>query len=318
MLAGVIAVAVFHLSEELGGPAMLYALLIGMAFNFLAENPRLESGIAFASKTILRIGVALLGARIVVDDLLQIGGVTVGLVLAGVVVTIVAGKGIGQFLGLNKHHALMSAGAVAICGASAALAISSVLPSTKEKERETILTVALVTSISTLAMIVYPLVTRLLGLDNETAGVFIGATIHDVAQVVGAGYMVSEQTGDISTIVKLLRVACLVPLILSLAMLSRLGGPSAQAKTPLIPTFLAVFVIIVAANSNGFIPPEISVHLSTIASWCLLTAVAALGLKTDLGALLEFGPRPLIAMTLQTLVLALFILTGLMATIGHS
>ena len=108
-------------------------------------------------------------------------------------------------LGLKPLFGVLSGGAVAICGASAALAIASVLPRNDTRERDTILTVVSVTALSTLAMILYPVFATSIGLDHKQAGIFIGGTIHDVAQVVGAGYTISNETGDIATYVKLLQ-----------------------------------------------------------------------------------------------------------------
>ena len=110
---------------------------------------------------------------------------------------------------------------MAICGASAALALAAALPAHPQKERATLFTVVSVSALSTLAMIVYPMIAQALGLDARAAGIFLGATIHDVAQVVGAGYAMSQQTGDVATFVKLLRVAMLLPVIVVAVLLSR-------------------------------------------------------------------------------------------------
>ena len=215
LLSATIALAVRFVSDRLGGPALLF----GMAFNFLTEDERFATGIRFAGRHILRFGVALLGLRITVGEVMDLGWPVVALVVASVTVTILLGGLIGRAFGLGNNHSVLSAGAVAICGASAALAISSVLPSHKDHERNTILTVASVTALSTMAMVVYPVFVTYLHYDHATAGVFLGATIHDVAQVVGAGYMISDQTGEISTVVKLMRVACLVPVVIAISLL---------------------------------------------------------------------------------------------------
>ena len=191
LLSATIALAVRFISDHLGGPAMLYALLFGMAFNFLTEDERFAAGIYFASRHVLRIGVALLGLRITTGDVMDLGWPVVGLIVVSVTATILIGGMIGRLFGLRGDQSVLSAGAVAICGASAALAIASVLPTHKDHERNTILTVAGVTALSTIAMVAYPVFVTWIGYDNVTAGVFLGATIHDVAQVVGAGYIIS-------------------------------------------------------------------------------------------------------------------------------
>lgn len=310
LLSATIALAVRFVSDRLGGPAMLYALLFGMAFNFLTEDQRFARGIRFASRNILRIGVALLGLRITTGDVMELGWPVVALIVASVVATILFGGLIGRAFGLSGGQSVLSAGAVAICGASAALAIASVLPSHKDHERNTILTVAGVTALSTVAMVLYPVFVTYLHYDNATAGIFLGATIHDVAQVVGAGYIVSDQSGEISTLVKLIRVACLVPVVLSISLiLHRRRSPEA-GKEPLLPWFLVAFVVLIIINSLGWVPVEAHTLLTPVSSWCLLTAVAALGVKTSHRALADVGPAPVGVMVIQTLFLAAFVIGG--------
>jgi len=310
LLSATIALAVRFVSDRLGGPAMLYALLFGMAFNFLTEDERFAAGIRIASRNILRIGVALLGLRITTGEVMELGWPVVALVVGSVVATILFGGLIGRAFGLKGGQSVLSAGAVAICGASAALAIASVLPSHKDHERNTILTVAGVTVLSTVAMVFYPVFVTFLHYDNVTAGVFLGATIHDVAQVVGAGYIVSDQSGEISTLVKLIRVACLVPVVVSISLLMRHRLSPESGSIPLLPWFLVAFVVLVIVNSMGWVPVEAHAMFTPVSSWCLLTAVAALGVKTSLKALADVGPAPVGVMVVQTLFLAAFVIGG--------
>ncbi len=310
LLSATIALAVRFVSDQLGGPAMLYALLFGMAFNFLTEDERFASGIYFASRNILRFGVALLGLRITTGDVTGLGWQVVALVLVSVIVTILIGGLVGRAFGLKGDQSVLSAGAVAICGASAALAIASVLPSHKDHERNTIMTVAGVTALSTVAMVVYPVFVTYLEYDNATAGVFLGATIHDVAQVVGAGYIISDQTGEISTLVKLIRVACLVPVVIVISLITHRSRAESPDRRPLLPWFLVAFVVLVIVNSLGWVSPDVNSALAPVSSWCLLTAVAALGVKTSLKALADVGPAPISVMVLQTLLLAALVIGG--------
>ncbi|KAA9130193.1 putative sulfate exporter family transporter [Marinihelvus fidelis] len=309
--SALIALAVSFVSERLGGPAMLYALLFGMAFHFLGDDERMLPGIRFAGRTVLRVGVALLALRMTTGDVMTLGWPVVTLVVCGVIATIAVGWCIARVCRLSSDHAILSAGAVAICGASAALAIASILPNHADKERNTILTVAAVTALSTVAMVLYPVLVSYLGFNDLTAGVFLGATIHDVAQVVGAGYIVSEQAGEVSTLVKLMRVACLVPVVLFIALLMKRKGRASGRKEPLLPWFLVAFVVLVVVNSLGWVPAPVTNALTPVSAWCLLTAVAALGVRTSLEALVKVGPWPVTAMVLQTLFLALFVLAGL-------
>jgi len=311
LLSATIALAVRFVSDRLGGPAMLYALLFGMAFNFLTEDERFARGIRFASRNILRFGVALLGLRITTGEVMDLGWPVVALIVASVVATILIGGLIGRAFGLQGGQSILSAGAVAICGASAALAISSVLPSHKDHERNTILTVAGVTALSTVAMVLYPVFVTYLDYDNATAGVFLGATIHDVAQVVGAGYIISDQTGEISTLVKLIRVACLVPVVITVSLIMQRRRSPEAGNEPLLPWFLVAFVVLIVVNSLGWVPAEAHTLLTPVSSWSLLTAVAALGVKTSLKSLADVGPAPVGVMLIQTVFLAVFVIGGI-------
>ena len=219
LVAGTIALASTWLAQHYTAPVMLFALLFGMAFHFLHEEGRCVAGIEFASRSVLRLGVGLLGVRITLSQIASLGPWPVATVIVGVATTILFGFLLARRLGLSSMFGVLSGGAVAICGASAALAIASVLPRNDTRERDTILTVVSVTALSTIAMIVYPIFATSIGLDHRLAGIFIGGTIHDVAQVVGAGYTISNETGDIATYVKLLRVAMLLPAVFAISFL---------------------------------------------------------------------------------------------------
>ncbi|MFL5296661.1 MAG: YeiH family protein [Phenylobacterium sp.] len=304
LVALTIALAADWLSGHYHAPVMLFALLFGMTFHFLHEEGRCIPGIEFASKAVLRTGVALLGARITVEQIVALGPVPIAMVVAGVTTTLLVGLGLARLLGLSRAFGALSGGSVGVCGASAALAIASVLPKTKESERDVILAVVVVTGLSTIAMILYPMLVTAIGLDHQRAGLFLGGTIHDVAQVVGAGYIISPQTGDVATYVKLLRVAMLLPVVASIAfVISRAGGGAGRARVP-IPTFLFGFAALVALNSLGFLPKPVLAAASDISRWCLVVAIAALGMKTSFKALIAAGWRPIAVMVMETLWIA--------------
>ena len=304
--AGTVALAATWLSQHYRAPAMLLALLLGMAFHFLHEEGRCVAGIDAASKSVLRVGVALLGAKITVAQIASLGFAPVATVVLATGSTILFGALVARRLGLSAAFGVLSGGAVGICGASAALAISSVLPKTEERERDTILTVVTVTALSTVAMITYPMLTAALGLSHTQVGVFLGGTIHDVAQVVGAGYTVSPETGDVATYVKLLRVSMLLPIVFAIAMIvRRRAGPDAAplAKAPL-PLFLLGFAALVALGSLGLLPKAAIGAADITSRWCLVTAVAALGMKTSFKALIAVGWRPVAVVALETVWIA--------------
>ena len=314
LIAVVVALAASWLSDHYGAPVMLFALLLGMAVNFVGQDPRCRPGIDFMGRTVLRLGVALLGARITIDQINSLGGEVLVIAAGGVILTILAGWGLARAFKLKPDFGILTGGAVAICGASAALALSSVLPPSPTRERDTTLTVVGVTTLSTIAMVLYPLIAASLGLTHAQTGVFLGATIHDVAQVVGAGYGVSKETGDTATIVKLFRVALLLPTIVVVALMFRskmVAGPSGK-RPPLVPMFLLGFVALVAVNSSGVMTAGVMEQTSEASRWCLVTAIAALGAKTSLGELVYVGWKPVLLIVAETTVVLGWVLAMLL------
>jgi uncharacterized integral membrane protein (TIGR00698 family) len=307
-----VGLAATLLSDHYTAPVMLFALLIGMAFHFLHEEGRAIPGIEFSSKAVLRVGVALLGARITFDQIAGLGIGPIAIVLAGVASTIGFGLLAARALKLRPGFGALSGGAVGICGASAALAIASVLPKTAEDERDTIVTVVTVTALSTIAMIVYPMLVAAIGLDHARAGIFLGGTIHDVAQVVGAGYAVSTDTGDVATYVKLLRVCLLLPVVLSIALFLRSRRAGGQGAAVPVPMFLFGFVALVVARSLGLLPPALIEAASVASRWCLVTAIAALGMKTSFKSLVAVGWRPVALMVAETLWIGGLVMAGVL------
>jgi uncharacterized integral membrane protein (TIGR00698 family) len=307
-VAAVVAIAATFLSLHYRASVMLFALLLGMALHFLAEEGRCLPGIQLASSVVLRTGVALLGLRITFAQVESLGWQTVALVVATVAITILAGVAIARAMRLGSAFGTLTGGSVAICGASAALAIASILPRHQHAERDASFTVIGVTALSTLAMILYPIMSGALGLDHRAAGIFLGGTIHDVAQVVGAGYSVSTETGDTATIVKLLRVAMLLPACLVIGLALHVRGADAAHAAPVLPWFAVVFALFVAVNSMGWIPATVVEWGSTVSRACLVMAIAAIGMKTSLKSLVDMGFRPVMLVVLETLVLAAMVL----------
>ena len=301
VLCVVIAAAAAFLSEHYAAPAMLFALLIGMAFNFVMEEGKSKPGVEFSSRFILRLGVGLLGIRITMQDIAAFGWKTPVVVAGLMALTIVSGFLIAKLFGRKWRFALMTGGAVAICGASAALAIAAVIPPNDKTERNLLFTVVAVTTLSTLAMILYPMLFAAFGMSEREAGFLIGATIHDVAQVVGAGYSISDVAGDAATVVKLLRVACLPVVLLVIVLATR--GRGAGGKVPLLPWFMTLFVALSLLGSLVAIPPAIIAPIETASRILLVTAIAALGVRTSLKALLAVGAGHVWIVVLETLVL---------------
>ncbi|MDO6564386.1 putative sulfate exporter family transporter [Amphritea sp. 1_MG-2023] len=314
LMCFVVGMAAAFVSDHYGGPTILYAVLLGMAFNHLSAEGRYVAGITFSAKAVLRFGIALLGARITIEQILGLGLTPIAIVLVGVPATIFFSIICGKWLKLGATQGILSGASVGICGASAALAVSAVLPQNKASEKCLIFTVITVTALSTVAMIAYPLVVSLLGFNEAESGIFLGATIHDVAQVVGAGYMVSDNVGDVATFSKLLRVAMLVPVVVIISIViarQKSNGQVKGAGLPL-PGFLIAFIIVVLFNSSGYLPAMITDSMIDISRWCLIVAMVGLGMKASFKELAEMGWKPMLLMTLNTLFLAVLVGTWLL------
>lgn len=305
-----VALAAKFLSEHYGAPVMLMALLIGMAFAFLAEAGSItEPGIEFASKKLLRFGVALLGLGITFQQIAALGIGVFVLTISAVILTLLFGLFLSQAYGRGIQFGLLIGGAVAICGASAALAISSVLHRSEKLERDTVFTVIAVTLLSTVAMVLYPVIAGWLQLSDIDTGVFFGATIHDVAQVVGAGYTVSDEAGETATFVKLFRVALLVPVVLLFSVI--FSDQKESSKRLPVPLFVLGFAALVVAGSFSLVPEIVKQTLLDLSRWCLIAAIAALGMKTSLGKLGEVGGSAVALVCILTVLLAVFVLVSI-------
>lgn len=299
LLAAVIAATATLLSEHYGAPVMLFALLIGMAFHFLSEDKGCARGIDFAAKTLLRLGVGLLGLRLSVSDVTSLGPGPILAVIGLVLATLACGALLSFLFGRRMAFGLLAGGSVAICGASAALAISSVLPQRSDREQDTLFVVIGVTVLSTVAMIVYPILFRTLGMSDMESGFLIGASIHDVAQVVGAGYSISDDAGVIATYVKMLRVA-LLPVVMLVVMFSFRG---AQAQRVGLPWFLVMFALLAILANTGILPVQLLACMNEVSRWCLLIAISALGVKTSLARIVKVKPSYSLILVIETLFL---------------
>jgi uncharacterized integral membrane protein (TIGR00698 family) len=312
VLCSVIAVASTFISDHRGGPTLLYALLLGMALNAVAVEGIARAGVDFVARRVLRFGVALLGARITIDQIGALGIYNGVVLVAAVAATLAFGAWLSRRMGLSRRIGILTGGATAICGASAALAIAAVLPRDEASERELVFTIAGVTLLSTAAMILYPLVTSAAGLDASRSGIFLGGTIHDVAQVVGAGYSISPEVGDYAVLTKMLRVALLLPVVMVVSLLfrkSRMPRATGSADA-LLPPFLLVFVAFVVAGSMGAIPKPVGAALSEVSRACLVVAIAGVGLKTSVAEMKKVGARAFALLGVETLFLATLLLVA--------
>jgi uncharacterized integral membrane protein (TIGR00698 family) len=287
---GALALAAWVAGHWVKVPALLIAAALGLGLALLPRPAAVEPLLTKASKLPLRLGVAALGAKITFADFAALGWAFALAVAGGVALLIGLGLALAPLFGLRRRDGFIAAGATAICGASAAAALGSVFPD-DEKIRRAVLGAILATAaLSTVAMFLYPAVAAWLQMPPQAAGGFLGASIHDVAQVAGAGFAISPQAGDTAMIVKLWRVAMLAPVVAIAALVVRAGASRAGgAKPALLPWFLLVFLALATANSLGLIPENVRAIASQASALLLLYAIAALGLATSWRELKQIG-----------------------------
>jgi uncharacterized integral membrane protein (TIGR00698 family) len=307
MVAGIAALAAAYLSEHYGGPLMLTGLLLGLSLNFVNVVPQLHAGLDFASKTLLRWGIVLLGTQITLAQIAGLGIAGLAAVAAMIALVTLTGLLAARALRLSPWLGLLAGGAVAICGASAALALSALLGERRIGQAQLTLVLVCVAGASAFAMSVYPLLAHALGLDDRQAGFLIGASVHDVAQALGAGYSISPGAGEMAAIVKLTRVALLAP-TLAVISLFLARDPDRNEGRIAIPWFVAGFFALAALCSYWPQPAIVTATASRLASALLLLAVVATGIGSPMQLLLRQGWRtsmPVLAATTVSLALAL-------------
>ncbi|WP_242096582.1 MULTISPECIES: putative sulfate exporter family transporter [unclassified Sphingomonas] len=305
-IAALGTLAAGFLSDHYGAPLTLMALLIGLGLNFLSADARLTPGLALASRTLLRWGIVLVGVRITFGQIAALGPVALLAVVAIVAATMGIGILVARRLGLGPAFGTLAGGAVAICGASAAMALATTLGEKRAGQAQLTLVLVGISAMSATAMVLYPLIGHALGMSDLRAGFLLGASIHDVAQALGAGYSYSKGAGEIAAIVKLTRVALLAPVLAVVALFLPRG--EGGARGPGLPWFVIGFFVLAGINSLGVIPPVIASGAERTATGLLATAVTATAIRSPLAQLLEAGPRPLfviLAATVGALGLAL-------------
>lgn len=305
----VIVLACVYLSERYGSPLILGALLLGMGFNSVNKYPEFSPGIGFCAQRLLRFGVTLLGARISFAQIGELGYRPVVLVVVVVIATLAFGLLLARLFKIDPIRGAISAAAVAICGASAALAVAAALQATGGKnpgqvERHLLGTLVGVTGLSTLVMVLYPGLLMTMGLSPEQMGLFLGASIHDVAQVLGAGQLISTDVTELATYTKMLRVTLLVPAIMILAWLFRAPETTRRGPFSVCPPFILGFVLLMLAANLQLLPTALIDFMADVSKASLLLAIAALGTKTNLLEMWQLGCKPFALLILNTVFIA--------------
>lgn len=293
-LTALIATAAFGLHELPGVTALsplILSILLGIAFHNLVGTPaRARDGVGFALKRILRLAIILLGLQLTAAQIVEVGTAGLAVIALTLVATFLFTTWFGRLLGVAPKLTQLIAAGTSICGASAVIATNTV---TNAHDEDVAYAVACVTVFGSIAMFVYPLLPSLLHLDPRAYGLWSGASIHEIAQVIAAAFQDGKQAGEFGTIAKLSRVAMLAPVVITLGLIASRRGPKTQARAPM-PWFVLGFIALVAVNSVIVVPADIKATIVAVTTFLLSMALAAMGLSTDIAKLHAKGLRPLV------------------------
>jgi len=279
--------------------ASVIAILLGMIINSFWKPSYLTAGLKFTSKKILKFAIILLGASLSVNVILNVGKLSIFVMIFTLLTCFGGGYFIGKALGLNwKLSNLISAG-TGICGGSAIAAIAPVI----DAEDSDIAYAMSATFLFDMAMIIlFPIMGRMLGLTDMAYGLWAGTAVNDTSSVVAASYAFSEEAGDFATMVKLTRTLCIIPTVLVFTFvnlrLKRKVNIEASGKKinilGLFPWFILGFVGLAVVNSMGLIPEAVSVTAKNISKFLMVAALAAIGLNTSFAEFKKAGLKPMV------------------------
>lgn len=273
---------------------MILSIVLGIAFHNVVGTPLwAKPGVVFSLRRILRLAIVLLGLQLTARQVIEVGATGLTIIALTLVATFLFTTWLGRVMGVDDKLTQLIAAGTSICGASAVVATNTV---TQAHDEDVAYAVACVTVFGSVAMLVYPLAPALLHLDAHAFGLWTGASIHEIAQVVAAGFQDGERAGEFATIAKLSRVMMLAPTVMLLGLIAarrarRLGRPHSAGEPPM-PWFLLGFLALAAANSLVDIPSAARSVINPSTTILLSLALAAMGLETDVAKLKARGFRP--------------------------
>lgn len=297
LLSAALAAAAFALRRIPGVATfspMIIAIILGMLFHNVIGTPsRAKAGVSFSMKKVLRFAIILLGLQLTLTQVADVGVVGVGIIAATLIATFAVTKWAGRVIGVDRKLAELIAAGTSICGASAVIATNTV---TEAHDEDVAYAVACVTVFGSISMFAYPLLPALFHLDPHAYGLWAGASIHEIAQVVAAAFQDGKDAGEFGTIAKLSRVLMLAPLVLALGLAGarhHAAHSHGKGRKPIaLPWFVAGFIALVLVNSVVTIPPEAKGWIVQATTFLLSLALAAMGLETDVRKLMAKGLRP--------------------------
>jgi uncharacterized integral membrane protein (TIGR00698 family) len=275
---------------------IILSIAIGIALHNVVGTPAIaKSGVAFSMRRLLRLAIILLGLQLTTAQLVEVGGTGLAIIATALVATFLFTQQLGRLIGVDRKLSQLIAAGTSICGASAVIATNTV---TDAPDEDIAYAVACVTVFGSLAMFAYPLLPGLLHLDPHAFGLWSGASIHEIAQVVAAAFQDGRSAGEFATIAKLARVTMLAPVVITLGVFAarrtRHGGEGRSNAHVPMPWFVLGFIALVCVNGIVTIPPEMRSVIVTATTFLLAMALAAMGLETDIRKLYAKGLRPLL------------------------
>ncbi len=300
------------IKDSLHLSALLLVILLGMALRTVMALPTwAQPGVHVAQRPILRWAVAGLGFRLSLGEIARIGGPALVVVVTSTLAALLFGVWAGRRLGLSDKLATLLSVGGGICGASAVVAADSVVHAEK---RDSALVLGIITLLGTVGIVAYPWIGRAVGMGDFLYGVWDGASLHEMAQVVAAGSGFSREATDVATVVKLVRITLLAPVVFYLAWRAQAArarvadvaaGVTGSPQVSLVPWFLVLFVVFAAVNSTGWLDPALVKQIQRADLWLLCLGMAGVGLQTSFADLGRAGWAPIAAGATQWLALAL-------------
>jgi uncharacterized integral membrane protein (TIGR00698 family) len=307
LFAGSIAAAAFLMRHIPGMETispMILAIVFGMGFhNIIGTPPFAKAGIAFSLRRLLRFAIVLLGFQLSLREIAEVGAKGLLVIAITVAATFTFTVWVGRALGVDRKLSQLIAAGTSICGASAIIATNTV---TEAHDEDVAYAIACVTVFGSIAMFAYPFLQGLLRLDPQAYGLWSGASIHEIAQVIAASFQNGQRAGDIGTTVKLARVMLLAPMVFALSIKTKLSVKRAPTRsaTPPFPWFALGFIALAGLNTGVVIPPDARKVVVTLTTFLLSVALAAMGLETDISRLYAKGLRPAVLGALAFLFIA--------------
>jgi len=276
------------------------AIALGMAFHNTIGTPAMfKSGVAFSVRRILRLAIVLLGLQLSLAEVAAVGIVGAAIIASTLTATFTFTRWLGHWLGIERKLTQLIGAGTSICGASAVIATNTVTGASKE---EVAYAIACVTVLGSLSALLYPALEGLLQLKPHAFGLWAGASIHEIAQVVAATFQNGPDAGNFGTIAKLCRVILLAPMIMALsysAVRHRRTFNGDHVEPPItraapVPWFVLGFVAMMLVNSLDLIPHADKIYLVQMTNLLLTIALAAMGLETEIDKLRAKGCKPLL------------------------